>query len=101
MGRVRAESHVDFEARVVEAVREIPFGRVCTYGDIDRRAPRRVGAILATTLEDIPWHRVVRADGTLAMGRRQEELLLQEGVPISHGRVDLARARYSAGRLDR
>ncbi len=81
------------KARIIERVRAIPEGFVRTYGDIDSAAPRLVGHVLATTHEDIPWHRVVRADGSLTQGRRQRELLLREGVPMRGGRVDLDDAR--------
>ncbi len=81
----------------MDRVREIPYGAVSTYGDIDPCAPRRVGFVLATTRVEIPWHRVVRSDGTVAMGDRQLALLRREGVPIAGHRVDLRRARYSAG----
>jgi len=66
---------------------------VRTYGDIDPAAPRLVGHVLATTHEDVPWHRVVRADGTTAKGRRQLERLRREGVPLRGDRVDLGLAR--------
>jgi methylated-DNA-protein-cysteine methyltransferase-like protein len=80
-------------SRVVARVRAIPRGFVRTYGDIDPRAPRLVGRVLATTHEDIPWHRVVRADGTIPKGKRQRELLLKEGVTMRGDRVDLRDAR--------
>lgn len=79
--------------RIVQRVRAIPAGFVRTYGDIDPRAPRLVGLVLATIDQDVPWHRVVRSDGTLAVGRRQRKLLLAEGVPMRGDRVDLRRAR--------
>lgn len=87
-------SSLDFEAFVVEQVREIPRGRVSTYGDIAPGSPRRVGYVLAITQEEVPWHRVVRADGSVAMGPEQLEMLRREGVPLKGGRVDLLRARY-------
>jgi len=80
------------EARILSRVRAIPRGFVRTYGDIDPRAPRLVGRILATT-EGVPWHRVVRADGSLAKGAVQRRLLLREGVPMRGARVDLREAR--------
>jgi methylated-DNA-protein-cysteine methyltransferase related protein len=85
-----------FESRIaaiVERIREIPAGHVQTYGDIDAHAPRLVGRVLATTHEDLPWFRVVRADGSIPKGQRQRELLLEEGVPMRGDRVDLDRAR--------
>jgi DNA-3-methyladenine glycosylase II len=85
---------------VVERVRAIPRGFVCTYGDIDPTAPRMVGLILATTRARIPWHRVVRADGSLAVGQRQLERLRREGVPLRGDRVDLRRARLPRAALD-
>jgi alkylated DNA nucleotide flippase Atl1 len=79
--------------RIIRRVRAIPAGFVRTYGDIDPRAPRLVGRVLATTHEGLPWHRVVRADGSLPKGRRQRELLLEEGILMRGGRVDLRDAR--------
>jgi len=79
--------------QIIRRVRAIPPGFVRTYGDIDPRAPRLVGRVLATTHDGLPWHRVVRADGSLAKGRRQHELLLQEGVLMRGDRVDLRDAR--------
>jgi methylated-DNA-protein-cysteine methyltransferase related protein len=79
--------------RIVSRVRAIPVGFVRTYGDIDPRAPRLVGLVLATTHESVPWHRVVRSDGSIPKGAKQRELLLKEGVPMRGDRVDLREAR--------
>ena len=81
------------EDRIVERIRAIPKGFVRTYGDIDPGAPRLVGRVLSATHEKLPWHRVVHADGTVAMGARQLELLRREGVALRGGRVDLRSAR--------
>lgn len=80
--------------RILQRVRAIPEGFVSTYGDVDRAAPRLVGQILATTPEDVPWHRVVRSDGTAALGARQLRLLEGERVPLRGSRVDLRTARW-------
>ena len=80
-------------ARILARVRAIPEGFVRTYGDIDPAAPRLVGHVLATTDEEVPWHRVVRADGSVAMGPRQLELLDREGIPLRGDRVELRVAR--------
>ena len=78
-----------------------------TYGDVAEyvgtRAARNVGRILAGSGEqdeELPWHRVVRADGTLAEHIRAEQMqrLRGEGVPFVRGRVDLTRARWDGTR---
>ena len=92
----RAEPAIPYQARVdriLERIRAIPRGSVRTYGDIDPSAPRMVGRVLAHTHDPIPWHRVVRADGSVAKGPRQLERLAREGVAIRGDRVDLRRAR--------
>jgi methylated-DNA-protein-cysteine methyltransferase-like protein len=90
----RVESRTE---QIIRRVHAIPPGFVRTYGDIDPRAPRLVGRVLATTHDGLPWHRVVRADGSLAKGRRQRELLLEEGVLMRGDRVDLRDARLPTG----
>jgi alkylated DNA nucleotide flippase Atl1 len=80
--------------RVLARVRAIPPGFVRTYGDLSPGAPRFAGAVLASTEEPgLPWHRVVRADGSLAKGGRQRGLLEAEGVPFTGERVDMRAAR--------
>jgi methylated-DNA-protein-cysteine methyltransferase related protein len=80
--------------RILAAVRAIPPGYVRTYGDLSPGAPRYAGSVLAREHDDaVPWHRVVRADGTLAKGTRQRALLRAEGVPFRGDRVDMAAAR--------
>jgi alkylated DNA nucleotide flippase Atl1 len=83
------------QRRVLAAIRAIPEGFVRTYGDVSPGAPRLAGQILRRTDEPgLPWWRVVRADGSLAVGERQRELLDAEGVPfLTAGRVDLETAR--------
>ena len=83
--------------RILSRIRAIPVGFVRTYGDIEPKAPRLVGRILATCNVKVPWHRVVRSDGTIPMGSKQRKLLRQEGVPMRGERVDLRRARVPAG----
>jgi len=79
--------------RILARIRAIPAGTVATYGDIEPTAPRLVGHILATTDADVPWYRVVRADGSVSQGRRQLDLLRSEGVPLRGERVDFRRLR--------
>jgi methylated-DNA-protein-cysteine methyltransferase related protein len=95
--------------RICSVICRIPPGRVATYGQVAREAglgrrARFVGQVLARLPEgsDVPWHRVLRADGRLAfepgteLHRRQRSLLEQEGILFSGPRVDLRRHRWQA-----
>jgi alkylated DNA nucleotide flippase Atl1 len=78
---------------VLRRVRSVPEGRVTTYGDLSPGAPRFAGTVLSECDEpDVPWHRIVRADGSLAKGERQRRLLDAEGVPFTGARVDMREA---------
>ena len=85
---------LDVDEAVFDVVDRIPPGRVSTYGAIGRLVgvgPRRVARALSGGGAAVPWHRVLRADGTAAepVRARQLELLAGEGVPMRGGRVDL------------
>lgn len=81
-------------------VRAIPEGFVAAYGDVSPGAPRFAGTVLFDCADpEVPWHRVVRADGSLAKGERQRKLLEDEGVPFRGDRVDMRMARW-AGDVD-
>ena len=76
--------------QILARVRGTPPGFVRTYGDVSPGAPRLAGAVLhACGDSSVPWHRIVRADGSLAKGKRQRALLEAEGVPFRRSRVDL------------
>jgi methylated-DNA-protein-cysteine methyltransferase related protein len=78
---------------VLRRVRSVPEGRVTTYGDLSPGAPRFAGTVLSECHDpDIPWQRIVRADGSLAKGERQRRLLEAEGVPFRGERVDMREA---------
>lgn len=80
-------------AEIFALARAVPVGWVTTYGDLCPGAPRVAGNVLAAAEEgELPWHRVVRADGSLAKGRDQRLRLEAEGVPFAGARVrmDLA-----------
>jgi len=80
-------------AEVLGRVRSVPEGHVTTYGDLSPGAPRFAGTVLSECDEpDLPWHRIVRADGSLAKGGRQRRLLDAEGVPFRGERVDMREA---------
>jgi len=78
---------------VLQRVREVPEGFVRAYGDVSPGAPRFAGTVLYRTDEDVPWWRIVRADGSLAKGSRQRALLEAEGVPFRGDKVDMRVAR--------
>ena len=83
----------DRAQEVLRRARSVPPGRVTTYGDLSPGAPRFAGAVLyACDQPDVPWQRVVRADGSLAKGERQRSLLAAEGVPMRGERVDMRAA---------
>ena len=85
---------MDRASRVLERVRSTPPGFVRTYGDVSPGAPRFAGTVLAACEDPtVPWHRIVRSDGSLARGERQRELLEAEGVPFRGERVDMRVAR--------
>ena len=78
---------------VLRRARSGPAGFVTTYGDLCPGAPRFAGAVLADCEDpNVPWQRIVRADGSLAKGARQRRLLEREGVPFSGERVDMRAA---------
>jgi alkylated DNA nucleotide flippase Atl1 len=78
---------------VLARIRATPEGFVRAYGDVSPGAPRFAGTVLHATGEDVPWWRIVRADGSLAKGARQRALLEAEGVPFRGSRVDMHLAR--------
>lgn len=91
-----SDTAADVDEAVFDAVEQIPPGRVSTYGAVGRLigiGPRRVARALSGGGGGaVPWHRVVRADGTAAEPVRVEQLarLAAEGVPVRDGRVVLA-----------
>ncbi len=101
-------NQADYYAQVWELVRQIPSGKVATYGQIAKMlpppqgvefeaylafGPRWVGGAMANCPDGVPWQRVINAKGEISQrsgAQRQEELLIEEGVEFSKkGRVDL------------
>lgn len=100
----------DLATKVLAVVRRIPSGRVLTYGDVAALAEvdataRDVGQVLLRhgDGDDVPWWRVLRADGTPPphLLDRQLDLLRAEGTPLaqSGAAVDLHLARWAASGL--
>lgn len=92
---------------VHEAVRQIPYGKVSTYGEIAKllgnpRLSRVVGYAMGAAPGDVPCHRVVKKGGVLSdafqpLGRDTHRMLLEmEGVPfLPDGNVDLQACFWS------
>jgi methylated-DNA-protein-cysteine methyltransferase-like protein len=91
-------------ARIIAAIKQIPRGKVCTYGVVAEVAglPRRarlVGTVLRQTpsSKSVPWFRVINASGRISFPQgsdsydRQRKHLEAEGVDFVGGRVDLDR----------
>ena len=95
-----------FFSKVYEIVAKIPYGRVISYGQIARmlgspRAARTVGWALSVCPDDLPWQRVVQADGGIAsggFGELRRAMLLEEGVTfLTDGRVDMDVCAWDGG----
>ena len=93
--------------RIRETIREIPAGKVASYGQIAEiagipRGARQVGYTLRhlPPNHDVPWHRVLRSSGRIAFDPgssqfdEQQDRLMMEGVTVKAGRVDMARVRW-------
>ncbi|MFN8010936.1 MAG: MGMT family protein [Holophagaceae bacterium] len=97
-----------FRAAVLEIVARIPEGRLASYGQVAAlagfpRRPRQVGMVLKGLPQgtELPWHRVVNAQGHIpARGRwwgalEQAARLKAEGILVdSQGNLDLAAHRW-------
>lgn len=82
----------DPDDRVRAVATVIPRGEVMTYGEIGALTglhPRHVGQVVSRIADDIPWWRIVRADGTPAAchGGSATTRLQDEGVPFAGTRV--------------
>ncbi len=96
-----------FTTQVIEVISSIPEGKVMTYGQVARaagspRAARQVVRVLhsMSSKYNLPWHRVVNAQGEIAL-KDDESFFLQkmhleaEGVTVGEdGRIDLAEFQY-------
>jgi methylated-DNA-protein-cysteine methyltransferase-like protein len=103
---------MEYYELVWEIVRQIPRGRVSTYGRLasylpppkgmsmlayEARGARLVGGAMAACPADVPWQRVINAQGKVSLrsgggGEEQRVILESEGVEFDEKeRVDLAR----------
>lgn len=99
-------------ARVYALVRDIPRGKVRSYGAVgDSLSPRvdarTVGRIMAFSPPEIPWWRVLASDGQLSIAKRNPALAVEqrrrleaEGVQFTaDGTVEMR--QYSADTEER
>ena len=105
-----------FYAQVWDIVRQIPRGKVASYGQIAKMLPPPpgveietyvtfgplwVGGAMAHCPHDVPWQRVINSKGEIserdgAGARRQRLMLEDEGVPFNpRGRIDLKKYGWS------
>lgn len=97
-----------YYAEVWTIVRQIPRGKVATYGQIAKMipppngvdveaykafAPRWVGGAMANCPDDVPWQRVINSKGEISErpgAERQRLLLEEEGIKFdAKNRIDL------------
>ena len=94
---------------IIAAIRAVPKGEVAGYGEIARRAglpgrARMVARVLSNNeVKDLPWHRILRSDGSIAFPKdsvhyaEQTQRLRAEGVEVVNGKV---RGRKVAATID-
>ncbi|MEH0111081.1 MGMT family protein [Tersicoccus sp. MR15.9] len=81
-----------FETAVLRVAAAIPEGRVLSYGDIadllEGMGPRTVGRVMSRHGDDVPWWRVLRADGTVfgPLAARAAIEYAREGTPLAPAR---------------
>ena len=87
---------------IYQVVAAIPYGKVCSYGEVAKRAGllgygRYVGHTMKTLPKGskIPWYRVVNSQGKISFPVasdsfvRQQQALLAEGIVVINGKVDM------------
>ncbi len=98
-----------YRERVFSIVRQVPAGRVMTYGQLaiilgEGYTARTVGYVMHGADEGVPWQRVINSQGKCSTGRLtipmnlQQELLEAEGVVFSaKGKCDLGKFQFPEG----
>ncbi len=108
-----------FYEQVWNLVRQIPYGKVATYGQIAKMippphgveleayaafAPRWVGGAMANCPDDVPWQRVINSQGRISErpgAEKQRQLLEQEGVEFdAQDKIDLKKFGWSGKNED-
>lgn len=106
-----SNQQIDYE-QVWQLVRQVPPGKVVTYGQIAQLlpppvavdpqeyqafGPRWVGDAMAACPDDVPWQRVINAQGKISQrpgAQQQRHLLEAEGIVFVNDKVDLKRYHW-------
>ena len=93
--------------RIWDTIRDIPKGRVASYGQVAEvagipRGARQVGYALRhlSDQHNVPWHRVIQASGRIAFDKgtpayvEQTKRLMMDDVAVIAGRVDMQKYRW-------
>jgi methylated-DNA-protein-cysteine methyltransferase-like protein len=93
--------------QVWNLVRQVPHGKIVTYGQIAQMlfppvgvdpeeyrafSSRWVGGAMAACPDDVPWQRVINSQGKISErpgAKRQRQLLEEEGIVFVKDKVDL------------
>lgn len=98
---MRRSRYSRFTTDVLDVLKQIPYGKVTTYGDVAKAAghpngARQVVRVLSSLSEkeNLPWHRVVNKEGIIVLRGEGEleqiSLLRSEGVDfVSDHKVDM------------
>lgn len=90
----------DFTKRVIDIIKNIPYGKVMSYGQVadlagKPRGARQVARILHSMGEkyELPWHRVINSKGMISLpeysgGGLQKSILEDEGIIFKNSRID-------------
>ena len=97
----------DFTSNVIKIIKQIPEGKVITYGKIailagNPRSARQVSWVLHSSSKKykLPWHRVINSKGLIAMNsidgkNTQKEMLEKEGIEfLSEFKVNLKKFQW-------
>ncbi len=103
----------EYNERVWQLVRQVPRGKVATYGQIAlmipppagvdfdsyrAMSPRWVGSAMAACPGDVPWQRVINSQGKISErpgAQKQRQLLEEEGIVFVKDKVDLKKYGWS------
>ncbi len=111
MTQAAGDNYTPLYERIYLVVRQIPAGKVATYGQIAKIVgdctPRMAGYAMAAAPDDVPWQRVINAQGKVSprgsqLGAElQRQRLIDEGVSFdAEGRVNFAEVRWSGPDLE-